>query len=490
MGKSLKERTAHGIFWGGFNTFTQQLVQLGFGIIMARILTPGDYGLIGMITVFTMIANTLQESGFSSTLIKMPAPTKEDYSSVFWFNVLISIVIYLILFVSAPFIADFFEEPILTSYSRVVFLAFVFNALGIIQNAILTKRIAQKELAMVNLGSILLSCILGLIFALLNYAHWAIAIQAVSLSFFRTILLWKMSSWRPVSSLCLPALKKMFPFSVKLLFSGIITQLAGGAYSFVLGKYYDADQVGYYTQANKWYTIPYSIVYGIINTLALPVLSEVSDEKDRQRAVFRKMMRFTAFISFPMILGLAFIANEFILVLVTDKWLGAVAILQILCIWGAFTPIYSLYANVMISRGHPGVNLAFSLVNGCLLIATIIATVHLGVVKLLLFTTGINLLTLVAYQIVSWKLLRFGLTDFYRDVIPFVAITMAVFFVVSLLLKPVDNIYILLVLKIVLSAILYVVVMKLLRVVIMEEILVYFNGLKHKLMNKINNGTK
>ena len=266
----------------------------------------------------------------------------------------------------------------------------------------------------------------------------------------------------------------MFPFSVKLLFSGIITQLAGGAYSFVLGKYYDADQVGYYTQANKWYTIPYSIVYGIINTLALPVLSEVSDEKDRQRAVFRKMMRFTAFISFPMILGLAFIANEFILVLVTDKWLGAVAILQILCIWGAFTPIYSLYANVMISRGYPGVNLAFSLVNGIFQIGTIIATVHLGVVPLLLLATGINLLTLVAYQIVSWKLLRFGLTDFYRDVIPFVAITMAVFFVVSLLLKPVDNIYILLVLKIVLSAFLYVAALKLLRVVILEEVVMYF----------------
>lgn len=471
---TLKEKTAKGIFWGGFNTFGQQIIQLCFGVFMARILSPDDYGLVAMLGIFTIVAGLIQESGFSTALINKQSPTQEDYSSVFWFNVLISLIIYMILFGFAGSIAVFFDKPILVPLSKVVFLSFVFNALAIVQNAILTKELAIRKLSIVNLVSIILSCSVGLTMALLGMMYWAIAVQTVSMSAFRAILLWGMSKWRPSFLFSMDSIKDMSSFSLKLLLTSLVNQVAQNLYSILLGKYYNEKQVGYYAQGYKQYNTPFSMVYGIINTIAFPVLATVKDEHERQRQVFRKMVRFTAFISFPFILGFGFVANELILLLITDKWIESIPIIQLLCIWGAFLPIHCLYANVIVSRGLVGIGLILNLVYGLLLIISLIASTRYGIIVMLEVNLVINFLFLLSHILVTKKWMAFSIRDFCKDVFPFLGITVGVFLIVYLLSLWIENMPALLAFKVIVSILLYLAVHKWANSVIFNESVSYF----------------
>jgi len=472
---TLKEKTAKGLFWGGINTIGQQVIQLCFGIFMARILTPSDYGMVGMLAIFTLIANLIQESGFSSALINKIKPTQVDYSSIFWFNTFISLLIYIVLFLLAENIAIFFNQPVLKDLAKVVFLSFVFNALGIVQNTVLTKRLEVNKLASVNLLSLILSSAIGLYMAFVGMMYWAIAIQTVSVSFFRTIILWTLSKWRPSFVFSLHSMKEMFPFSIKLLLSGLINQIAQNLYSILLGKYYDREEVGYYSQGNKWYNIPFSVVNGIISSIAFPVLSSVKEEPERQRLIFRKMVRFTAFISFPIILGFGFISEEIVRILITDKWINSVPIIQLLCIWGAFLPIHCLYSHVLISKEFVGINLIANTIYGVALIITLLLTVNYGIVMMIIANLIVNFSFLFSYIFITKYLLKFLISDFIKDVIPFLIMSILAFFVAYLVTQYLYdyNEIARVLLKIIISAIIYVMLLYVFRVVIFKELLMF-----------------
>ena len=351
MSESLKEKTAKGLFWGGFSNGIQQLLNLFFGIFLARLLNADDYGMVGMLTIFIAVAGTLQESGFTNALTNKREVTHKDYNAVFWFSTLTGITMYILLFLSAPLIADFYDKPELVPLARYLFIGFLISSSATAHNAVLFKNLMVKQKAMSQIIALTLSGIIGVIMAFNGMTYWGIATQSVVYILVVTICFWHFSPWRPTLNIDFRPLKSMFGFSSKILVTNIFTQINNNIFSVLLGKFFSEAEVGYYTQANKWNTMGHSLITGMVSGVAQPVLTEVANDAGRQRNVFRKMLRFTAFISFPAMFGLALIAHELIVISVTDKWLDSVPILQLLCIWGAFLPILSLYSNLIISKG-------------------------------------------------------------------------------------------------------------------------------------------
>ena len=297
--ETLKDKTAKGLFWGGISTFFQQIIGMVFGIVIARILSPDDYGLVAMLAIFSAIANTIMDSGFTTALINKKTIRHEDYNAVFWFSAFCGIVIYMILFLAAPLIAQFYNKPVLLNLSRVLFLSFLISSFGIAHNAILFKKLKVKQRGIIDVVAVSVSGGVGLIFALLGFAYWGLAIQLVSQCLVATLLRWYFSGWRPTLSFDLSPIKEMFGFSSKILFNNILGQVNMNIFSVLLGKFYTDTDTGYYSQGNKWMVLGNMTISNMIQGVAQPVLVEVADDKERQKKVFRKMLRFGAFISFP-----------------------------------------------------------------------------------------------------------------------------------------------------------------------------------------------
>ena len=342
MADSLKDKTAKGLFWGGMNNGVQQLLGLAFGIILGRLLDPSDYGMTAMLAVFSVIANELQSSGFKTGLINLKAPTHNDYNAVFWFNILAGAAIYVVLWFCAPLIADYYHQPKLIPLSRYVFLGFVFSSFGMAQSAYLTKQMLIKQIAQCGMTATLSSSIVSVVLAALGFGYWALATQYLMYIAVNTLLLWFFSPWRPTSftfhlSLFTP-LKRLFPFSFRIMLSAIFTQLNNNIMNLLLGRYYGETNTGHYNQAYQWSSKCFLLVGNMLKQIDQTVLVGLDDERERQLAVLRKMMRFTAFISFPLLFGLGLVSHEFIVLAIGEKWAFSATLLPYLCLCGAFCP--------------------------------------------------------------------------------------------------------------------------------------------------------
>ena len=381
----LKTKTAQGFFWGALNNGAMQVLNAVFGIVLARKLDQSDYGLIGMLTIFTLIANSLQDSGFVTALTNKRDATHHDFNAVFWFNIGVSLLLYLLFFFCAPLIAHFFSEPILTPLSRYYFAGFFIASFSIVPRAILFRQIKQRELAIMGLTSLLLSGIVGITMAYNGMAFWGLATQTITFNLMVSILSWVLSGWKPTFPLSewkkspsawAGPIREMFPFSSKMLLTNIFNQVNNNIFSVVLGKIYTKVEVGTYNQANKWNTMGASTITGMVQGVAQPTFVAVGDDPARLCRAFSKMLRFTSFVTFPVMFGLALVAPEFIVTLITEKWLTSAHLMQILCIGGAFLPIATLYSNLIISRGKSDVYMWNVIAQGCTILGTILFIHH------------------------------------------------------------------------------------------------------------------
>ncbi|MCD8194095.1 MAG: lipopolysaccharide biosynthesis protein [Tannerellaceae bacterium] len=482
---SLKEKTAKGLFWGGFSNGVQQVLVFVFGIFLARILSPADYGVVGMLAIFTGIANALQEGGFIAALTNRKNISHEDYNAVFWFNVFAGIILYAVLFLSAPLIALFFNKPELTGVSRIVFLSFLFNSLGTTQSAYLFKNLMVKERAKIDIFSLLLSNTLALFMALQGMAYWGIAIQVAFYSGIGTLLRWFYSTWRPTFTFKLQPLKEMFPFSINLLLTNIFTQISANIFSVILGKFFTDAQVGYFTQSNKWMIMGKGLIAGAITGIAQPVLTEVIDEKERQLHIFRKMIRFTCFLSFPLMFGLAFISHEFILLTVTEKWLPCVPILQILCIWGAFSPLSDLYKNLIISHSRSKVYLLSNIVFSILQLGLILLFMSYGLLWMVVAYTIAYFLYLLFWHLYAEKIIPVTILQVVKDISPYLFTILLAILTSFFLTHHIENLYIKMLLKIVATAVIYTGILWKAKSVILYEVIRFFlNRLNKKRQHK------
>lgn len=470
---NLKEKTAKGLFWGALNNGTIQMLNVLIGIMLGRKLSPEEWAPIGMIAIFSAIAGNLQSSGFSTAIINMKSPTSNDYNAVFWFNTLVSALVYLVLFACAPWIAWFFEQPCLTDLSRFIFLAFFISSFGISTNAYMMKNMMQREMTIVGITALIISGLTAITLAFLGYSYWSLAWQQVVNAFVLVVGRWYYVKWRPCFKVDFTPIRQTFRFSMNILITMIINTVNNHILTFVFGKLFTRTPqvVGNFFQAFKWDTMAYQTVGGTIEQVAQPVLVNLRDDEDESREVrvFRKMMRFTAFLAFPAMFGLSLVSEEFILATIGPKWIDCVPLLRVLCIGGAFMPFYSLYKNLIISQGRADLNMWLNISQIVLQFILIFATYQQGILMVVYAYSILNVVWLLAWQFFAHRLIGLQLVHVLKDTLPFALISGAVMLVSYVATTQITNIYLLLALRIVLAAVLYVGVMKLLRVKIMDE---------------------
>lgn len=471
--QSLKEKTAKGLFWGGLSNGVQQLLNLFFGIFLSRILTPDDYGMVGMLSIFSLIAGSLQESGFIAALANKREISHKDYNAVFWFSTGLSACLYLILFFCAPLIAKFYNTPQLTALARYSFLGFFIASLGIAHSAYLFRNLMVKQKAIAVTIGLIASGTIGVTMAFLGFAYWGIATQSIVYVGTVNICYWRFSSWHPTLSFDFRPLKGMLSFSSKLLATNIFNHINNNILTVILGKFYSGQEVGYFTQANKWNSMGYSVVSGTVNSVAQPVLSTLSDDRERQQRAFRKMLRFTAFISFPAMLGLLLIAPELIILSITDKWLPSASILQLLCIGGAFIPVTNLYSNLIISKGKSNIYMWNTICLGIIQLVTMLLLYPYGIRTMISIYVAINICWLLVWHYFVWREIRLSLFMALKDVLPFAVIAAGVMAAAYYITIGITNLYLLIISKILIAALLYTAIMWLSRSVTFRESLHY-----------------
>ncbi len=477
MAAGLKEKTAKGLFWGMMSNGSTQLLNLVFGIFLGRLLSPTDYGIVGVLTIFTAIAGNIQAAGFTQALINIHRPTHREYNSVFWFNVLTSLLLYAVLFFCAPLIADFFHQERLISVSRFVFLSFVIASLGIVHNAWLVKNLMIRETAIIGFIALLCSGAVGIVLALLGYGYWSLAWQQIVYISVTNIVRLYYSRWRPTFHIDFEPVRTMFPFAVKLLITNILNTLSQNILTFIFGRLLPIRSVGNFSQASKWNTMAHSFISGTVAQVAQPVLAEVSDDDERELRVFRKMLRFTAFLSFPIMFGLALVAHEFIILTIGTQWLDSIPLLQILCIGGAFMPFYTLYQNLIITQGRSDIYLYTNVAFLVIQIALILLLAQHGIIVMVAAYTLLTLVYLAVWQYHALRLVHISFWQAVIDTLPFFLVSAAVMAVTYYLTQPIASLVLLLAARVFIAFVLYVAVMKVLKVKLLSETIQYIKNI-------------
>ena len=473
MEGGLKEKTAKGLLWGALNSGSTQLLNLIFGIFLGRLLTPAEYGIVGVLSIFTLIAGNLQSSGFTQALVNLKAPRNEDYTAVFWFNTLTSFVLYALLFLSAPLIARFFHQPCLVEVSRFVFLSFVISSFGIAHNAYMTKNMMNRELAIIGAIALLCSGGVATFLAFYGFSYWSLAWQQIIYITVLNIGRYYYTPWRPSWHFTFEPVRKMFGFSVKILITNIINTLSNNILTLLFGRLYPIKAVGNYSQAYKWNTMASAFVANAVGQVAQPVLASVKEEHGRSVRVFRKMLRFTAFLSFPAMFGLAIISNEFILLTIGKRWLDAVPLLQMLCIGGAFVPFYTLYQNIAISNGRSDFYMFSNIAQIVLQLVIVAFFYHLGINTMVMVYTLFTIAWLFVWQWIAHHIIGLRFWEVIKDVMPTLCIALLVMATTYFVTLPLHHLLLLLICRILIAALLYAAIMKVLHVEMMDELLLF-----------------
>lgn len=467
---TLKEKTAQGLLWGGLNSGIQQLVGLAFGIVLGRLLSPSDYGIMAMISIFSLVATALQDSGFRTALTNIEHPKHEDYNSVFWFNIIMASSLYVILFLAAPLIGEYYHTPRVVPLCRYAFLSIVIASLGTAQSAYLFKHLRAKQQAEAGALAVILSSLTGVGMAFAGMAYWSLATQGLVYVGINTLLQWHFSPWRPsIHGITFAPVRRMFRFSCKILATTIMTHVNNNVLNILLGHYFTPRDTGNYNQAYQWNTKCYSLVQSMVTQVAQPVLVSLNGEEGRQKDVFRKMMRFTAFITFPLLFGFGLVAKEFIVTAIGEKWLASAQLIQILCLSGATMPLSTLFSNMIISKGRSGTFFWCTFTLGLVQIATMIMIWPMGIRTMVIAYTLLNTSWLLVWLFFVRRLIGYGYWMFFCDVMPFALAAAGVMGVAYVATMPLSNLIALLVTRFIIAVVLYYAVMKIARVKILAE---------------------
>ncbi len=456
--------------WGGLNSGIQQLVGLAFGIVLGRLLAPSDYGMMAMISIFSLVATALQDSGFRTALTNIEHPKHEDYNSVFWFNIIMASSLYVILFLAAPLIGEYYHTPRVVPLCRYAFLSIVIASLGTAQSAYLFKHLRAKQQAEAGALAVILSSLTGVGMAFAGMAYWSLATQGLVYVGINTLLQWHFSPWRPsIHGITFAPVRRMFRFSCKILATTIMTHVNNNVLNILLGHYFTPRDTGNYNQAYQWNTKCYSLVQSMVAQVAQPVLVSLNGEEGRQKDVFRKMMRFTAFITFPLLFGFGLVAKEFIVTAIGEKWLASAQLIQILCLSGATMPLSTLFSNMIISKGRSGTFFWCTFTLGLVQIATMIMIWPMGIRTMVIAYTLLNTSWLLVWLFFVRRLIGYGYWMFFCDVMPFALAAAGVMGVAYVATMPLSNMIALLITRFIIAVVLYYVVMKIARVKILAE---------------------
>lgn len=418
MTESLKNKTVKGVGWSFIDNLSSSGITFLVGLVLARLLTPSEYGIMAILTIFIAVSNSIVDSGFSNALIRKTDARRVDYNTVFLFNLLVSGFLYVVLFLAAPAISRFFKEPLLVEVMRVIGWVLVINALAIIPRTLFVKEVNFKIQTKVSLIASISSGVIGIGMALAGLGVWSLVGQQLSRQLLNTLFLWIYCTWRPAWEFSMQSFKELFSFGSKLLLSGLLDTVFKEIYSLVIGRCYTSAQLGQYTRASQFNQIFSSNLTTVIQRVSYPVLSSIQDEPERLRDAYRKVIKSTMLISFACMLGLAAVARPLIIILIGEKWLPAVGFLQIICFSGMLYPLHAINLNILQVKGRSDLFLRLEIIKKIIAVGPLVLGVLFSIEYMLWGSVCTSLIAYFLNSYYSADLIDYPTKEQIKDILP------------------------------------------------------------------------
>lgn len=475
MPESLKKKTVKGVAW----TSLDQVMTLGFsfiiGVILARLLSPSDYGMLAMIAVFNAIAMAFVNSGFGNALIRKPDLTEDDNTTAFSFNIVVAIVMVVVLWIIAPWVARFYDKQILTSLLRAEAFLLVISSLRIVQNTQLSRALNFKALMIINVASQIIAGVVAIVAAYRGFGVWALVIQHYVSGIIGLVILWILSPWRPRGRWNKESLRYLWGFGSKMLASGLLDKIYGNIYPIIIGKLFSAADLGQYTRANGYAAIPSTGLTGVLQQVTFPVLSQIQEDNERLRDSYRRMLRFSVFLVFPIMIGMAALAHPLVISLVTDKWAECIPYLQIICFSSMWYPVHAINLNLLQVKGRSDLFLRLEIIKKVVITVAIFICVPFGIMGICYGAVCTSLINLAINTYYTGKLINVGFFRQMMDMTPTLLVSLAMGAVVYFAVMSFDSDIIKLIIGIPLSLIVYLSLAKVFRMPELQEAIDIFH---------------
>lgn len=418
MTEELKRDTVTGMFWSFVEKFGSLLIQFIANIILARLLTPNDFGLIGMIMVFIALSNTIVDSGFGAALIQKKEVSQDDYSTIFYVNLIIAVLLFCLLFITAPLISGFYNQIELTNILRFLGIVLILNAFNIIQITKLTKNVDFKKIAKVNVISTVLACIISIVLAINGFGVWSLVVQMISIALFRSLLLWIWNTWRPSMVFSLSSLRNLFGYGSRLLFSALLDTLYTNIQTVIIGKVFTVRDLGFYAQANKMSDVPASTISGVVSQVTFPVFAKLQDDLVKMKNGVQKSLKSLVFLNFPIMVLLIIIARPLFLILFTEKWNDSVPYFQILCMSGMLLALHITNLNILKAIGRSDIFFKLEIIKKIIGIVAIAIGIQYGINGMLYSIVITSYICFGINAYFSGRLIKYGVREQLYDIIP------------------------------------------------------------------------
>lgn len=474
MSNSLKSQATRGMIWSAVEKFSVQGGQFVIGIVLARLLIPEDFGLIGMLAIFIAIAQTFVDSGMGSGLIQKQKRTSHDFSTVFVFNFGVSSFFYLLLFITAPYIADFYATPALINITRVIGINIIINSLSIVQRTRLTIALNFKTLAKVNIISVIFSGVIAIYLAYTGFGVWSLVYRQLINSIVSVILLWYFSKWKASFVFSKKSFKDLFGYGSKILAAGIYAKVFQNIYNIAIGKAYSAGNLGYFTQAKLLAEVTSGTVTSILQQVTFPILAALQEDKERMISVYRRLIKMTAFFIFPTMTILAVLAEPFVALFLGEKWLPTVPLLQWMCFARILYPISGLNLNILNANGRSDLFLKVDLSKAPLLIAALIITIPISVKAMVIGQVITGFISFFINAYMPGKLFGYGAFSQIKDIWPILIITMITALITHISIMFIDILILKLIIGGLIAIVSYIAICYLSKIQELEEIKLLF----------------
>ena len=455
MSESLKKKTVKGTLWTGMERFWVQGVQFLVMLVVARILSPKDYGLIGMLAIFIHVSQSLVESGFSQALIRKKDRTELDNNTIFYFNIVMSLFIYAILYLIAPYVASFYNEPLLCPVMRVFSLVVIINSFNIVQRALFSIHLDFKKTAHAAMSSALISGVAAIYMAKKGFSVWTLVYQQIIFGIVSTTVLWYYSTWRPKWVYSWKSFKEMFAFGFNLLISGLIDTVYKNLYTIVIGKVFNATSLGYYSRADHYAQLPASNFNAVFLRVTYPVLCKMQDDENRLRENYRKLLRVSAFVIFPIMCGLAGAAYPSVVMLIGKKWAYASVLLVPICLAKMWYPIHAINLNLLKVKGRSDLFLNLEIIKKILGVIIIFASIPFGLLFMCYSQIVSSLIALSINTYYTGKMIHLGFWKQMKDISHILLTSLAMFAIIKVMNMGIDNLYLQFALDVIVGIVFY-----------------------------------
>lgn len=423
--RSLKSKVLYGLFWRFMERSGTQGVQFVVSIILARLLLPKDFGIIGLIAVYIQVASVFIQSGFGTALIQKKEVDDEDYSSVFYLSLTISAVLYLVLFFTAPFIAKFYSEPMLVHILRILSFTLILGVINSIQNAVISREMKFKKSFIVSLGGVLVSSLVGIIMAYRGYGIWSLVYSQLSGQVTSTTILWFTVRWRPKLLFSFKKIKGLFKFGSNLLISGLLDSVFNNLYPLIIGKLFGSTMLGYYNRGQSFPSLMVDNIDGTIQGVMFPALATYQNDRVQVKKLVRRMLVTSSFFVIPVMVGLAVVARPLVLLMLTAKWLPCVPFLQFACITYALWPIFTANLQAITAVGRSDIFLKLEIIKKVLLLLVILISAHYGIYAMLIGSAILSFVSAIINASPNKKLLNYSYKEQLLDIMPSILLSFA-----------------------------------------------------------------